>query len=67
MWIYLPQVAFMAIFYGKALAWVNAALLVLGEGAAIVALLFEAFFVDETLVDIFDAVGIFLSLYLLLN
>lgn len=28
----------------------------LGEGAAIVALLFEAFFVDETLVDIFDAV-----------
>ena len=35
---------------------VNAALLVLGEGAAIVALLFEAFFVDETLVDVFDAV-----------
>ena len=30
--------------------------LVLGEGAAIVALLFEAFFVDETLVDVFDAV-----------
>lgn len=28
----------------------------LGEGAAIVALLFEAFFVDETLVDVFDAV-----------
>lgn len=28
----------------------------LGEGAAIVAALFEAFFVDETLVDIFDAV-----------
>jgi uncharacterized protein involved in cysteine biosynthesis len=35
---------------------VNAAFLVLGEGAAIVALLFEAFFVDETLVDVFDAV-----------
>lgn len=31
-------------------------MLVLGEGAAIVALLFEAFFVDETQVDIFDAV-----------
>ena len=30
--------------------------MVLGEGAAIVALLFEAFFVDETLVDVFDAV-----------
>lgn len=28
----------------------------LGEGAAIVALLFEAFFVDETMVDVFDAV-----------
>ena len=28
----------------------------LGEGAAIVALLFEVFFVDETLVDVFDAV-----------
>lgn len=28
----------------------------LGEGAAIVALLFEAFFVDETQVDVFDAV-----------
>lgn len=52
---YLPQVAFLAIFHG-ALAWVNAAFLVLGEGAAIVALLFEAFMVDDTLVDIFDAV-----------
>lgn len=34
----------------------NGAFLVLGEGAAITALLFEAFFVDETLVDVFDAV-----------
>ena len=51
----LSQVAFLAIFHGK-LAWVNGAFLVLGEGAAIVALLFEAFFVDETLVDVFDAV-----------
>ena len=38
------------------MAWINGAFLVLGEGAAIVALLFEAFFVDETLVDVFDAV-----------
>ena len=45
----------MAIFHGP-LAWVQGAFLVLGEGAAIVALLFEAFFVDETLVDVFDAV-----------
>lgn len=34
----------------------NGLFLVLGEGAAIVQLLFEAFFVDETLVDVFDAV-----------
>ena len=52
---YLPQVALLAIFQGG-LAWFNAAVLVLGEGAAITALLFEAFLVDETLVDIFDAV-----------
>ena len=52
---YLPQVAFLSIFQGKS-AWINGAFLVLGEGAAIVAALFEAFFVDETLVDIFDAV-----------
>jgi uncharacterized protein involved in cysteine biosynthesis len=54
-WTYLPQVAFLAIFHGPG-AWINAAVLVLGEGAAIVALLFEAVFVDETLVDVFDAV-----------
>jgi len=35
---------------------VNGVFLVLGEGAAIVSLLFEAFLVDETLVDVFDAV-----------
>lgn len=52
---YLPQVAFLAIFQGSS-AWVSGAFLVLGEGAALVAALFEAFFVDETLVDIFDAV-----------
>ncbi|KAJ9638104.1 uncharacterized protein PV06_04913 [Exophiala oligosperma] len=54
-WTFLPQVAFLAIFHGPG-AWLNATFLVLGEGSAIVALLFEAFFVDETLVDIFDAV-----------
>ncbi|KAJ7447152.1 hypothetical protein B0H11DRAFT_2083511 [Mycena galericulata] len=52
---YLPQVAFLAIFQGH-LAWFNAVFLVLGEGAVVIALLFEAFFVDETLVKIFDAV-----------
>ncbi|MCJ1399284.1 hypothetical protein MMC11_002486 [Xylographa trunciseda] len=55
LWTYLPQVALLAIFHGP-LAWVNAAFLVLGEGAAIVAILFEAFFVDETMVDVFDAI-----------
>src|SRR5271170_2413176 len=54
-WTYLPQVAFLAIFHGPG-AWLNGTILVLGEGAAIVGLLFEAFFVDETLVDVFDAV-----------
>lgn len=58
---YLPQVAFLAIFHGS-LAWVNAAFLVLGEGAAIVSLMFEAFMVDGTLVDIFDSVRLFLNL-----
>jgi hypothetical protein len=52
---YLPQVAFLYVFHGR-LAWFNAAVLVLGEGAAMVALVFEAFFVDETLVNVFDAV-----------
>ena len=56
LWTYLPQVMLLAVFHGRALAWVNGAFLVLGEGAAIVALLFEAFFIDETLVDMFDAV-----------
>jgi uncharacterized protein involved in cysteine biosynthesis len=48
-------VAFLAIFHGPG-AWINGFFLVLGEGAAIVALLFEAAFVDETLVDVFDGV-----------
>ena len=56
LWTYIPQVTLLALFHGWALAWINGAFLVLGEGAAIVALLFEAFFVDETLVDVFDAV-----------
>ncbi|KAJ6619983.1 hypothetical protein B0H10DRAFT_2023212 [Mycena sp. CBHHK59/15] len=55
MFTYLPQVAFLAIFQGH-LAWFNAVFLVLGEAAAVIALLFEVFFVDTTLVEIFDAV-----------
>ncbi|KAJ7240723.1 hypothetical protein C8J57DRAFT_1562147, partial [Mycena rebaudengoi] len=54
---YLPQVAFLAIFQGN-LAWFNAVFLVLGESASIIALLFEAFFVDEALVEIFDAASL---------
>lgn len=53
---YLPQVALLAIFHGAVGAWISGAFLVLGEGTAIVALLFEAFFADEALVDCFDAV-----------
>ncbi|CBY01945.1 hypothetical protein LEMA_P007320.1 [Plenodomus lingam JN3] len=55
-WTFLPQVAFLALFHKTGSAWVNGTFLVLGEGAAIVALLFESFFVDEAQVDIFDAV-----------
>lgn len=55
-WTFLPQVAFLSIFHKGGSAWVNGTFLVLGEGAAAVAILFEAFLVDETQVDIFDAV-----------
>ena len=47
--------ALLALWQGRG-AWVNAAALVLGEGLLLVALVFEAFFVDETQVDLFDAV-----------
>lgn len=53
---YLPQVAFLALFGHGPGAFLNATFLVLGEGAVIIALLFEALLVDETLVDVFDAV-----------
>ncbi|ORY13305.1 hypothetical protein BCR34DRAFT_511419 [Clohesyomyces aquaticus] len=53
---YLPQVAFLALFHRTGSAWVNGTFLVLGEGAAITAILFECFLVDESQVDIFDAV-----------
>ncbi|KAF1963353.1 hypothetical protein CC80DRAFT_486751 [Byssothecium circinans] len=55
-WAYLPQVAFLALFHKTGSAWVNGTFLVLGESAAIVAILFESFFVDESQVDVFDAV-----------
>ncbi|CAI6334955.1 unnamed protein product [Periconia digitata] len=55
-WTYLPQVAFLALFHKTGSAWFNATFLILGEGSAVVAILFEAFLVDESQVDIFDAV-----------
>ncbi|KAL5118468.1 hypothetical protein ACEQ8H_003644 [Pleosporales sp. CAS-2024a] len=58
-WTYLPQVAFLALFQHKGSAWVNGTFLVLGEGAAVVAILFESFLADESQVDIFDAVLIY--------
>ncbi|KAJ2986821.1 hypothetical protein NUW58_g4848 [Xylaria curta] len=51
---FLPQFAFLAIFHGRA-AWLNAVVLVLGEGLVIIQALFEGFFVDEARVDVFDA------------
>jgi hypothetical protein len=44
-WTYLPQVAFLALFHRAGSAWVNGTFLVLGEGAAITAILFECFLV----------------------
>ncbi|KAK4990381.1 hypothetical protein LTR66_005942 [Elasticomyces elasticus] len=52
---YLPQVAVLALFQGIRSAWVNGTFLVLSEGGLLIAILFEAFFVDETQVNIFDA------------
>lgn len=50
---FLPQYAFLAIFHGWG-AWVNAVVLVLGEGLVISQGVFEGFFVDECRVDVFD-------------
>lgn len=52
--VYLPQVAFLMIFHGEG-AWISALFLVLGEGHVLISLVFEAFFVEESLVDVFDA------------
>ncbi|KAF4554658.1 Hypothetical protein D9617_4g004130 [Elsinoe fawcettii] len=53
---YLPQVALLAVFHRTGSAWVNGTFLVLSEASLIVAIFFEAFFVDKTQVDIVDAV-----------
>ncbi|KAJ4398817.1 hypothetical protein N0V85_006188 [Neurospora sp. IMI 360204] len=52
---FIPQLLFLMIFQGKAGAWFNAIVLVLGEGHVVIQGLFEGFFVDEAQVDIFDA------------
>lgn len=54
---FLPQFAFLAIFHGWG-AWINAVVLVLGEGLVIIQGLFEGFFVDECRVDVFDVSSI---------
>jgi Etoposide-induced protein 2.4 (EI24) len=54
-WAYLPQAVLLLPIHGRA-AFFNAFILVLGEGATLTALFFEAFFVDATLANIFDAV-----------
>lgn len=63
MFTYLPQAAFLLIFHGPT-GWVSAVFLVLGEGQLIIALLFEAFLVDEACVDVFDVRISGLSRYL---
>ncbi|KAF1817889.1 uncharacterized protein K489DRAFT_391488 [Dissoconium aciculare CBS 342.82] len=54
--LYVPVVAFLALFHYKGSAWTNATFFILGIGSLLIALLFEALFVDHTQVDIFDAV-----------
>ena len=54
-WLYLPLVGILAFWHGP-LAWFNAVMLLLGVGAVLIALLFEAFFVDASQVAIFDSV-----------
>lgn len=44
-WTYIPQVLFLKLFQHSGSAWVNGTFLVLGEGAAVVAILFESFLV----------------------
>lgn len=56
--MYLPVVAFLAIFHFKGSAWVNGTFFVLGIGTLLISIIFEALFVDKTQVDIFDAVMI---------
>lgn len=53
---YLPQAGFLAIFGHGPGAFLNAAVLVLGEGAVVIQLLFEAFLADGTMANVFDAV-----------
>jgi hypothetical protein len=53
-WTYLPQVAFLALFQHNGSAWVNGTFLVLGEGAAVVAILFESFLVVSAPIRLFD-------------
>jgi hypothetical protein len=50
-WTYLPQVAFLALFQRNGSAWVNGTFLVLGEGAAVTALLFESFLAASALLS----------------
>lgn len=54
--IYLPIVAFLALFHYKGSAWVNGTFFILGIGAVVIQMLFEGLLVDHTQVDIFDAV-----------
>lgn len=55
---YLPIVAFLALFHFTGSAWLNATFIILEVGNLVIALVFEALFVDHTQVDIFDAVMI---------
>ena len=54
---YLPQAAVLALFNGP-LAALSAILLVLSESSTIVSVVSKSFFINDALLDTFDAVSI---------
>ncbi|TGZ77667.1 hypothetical protein EX30DRAFT_343891 [Ascodesmis nigricans] len=53
--LYLPHVLVLSFFHGP-LAWVNAAFMILSEGATLIAIIAEAFMTEPQLIDTFDTI-----------
>lgn len=54
--LFIPQAALLFLFHGRDSAWVNATFLCLSEANLIVAIIFEAFFVDDAQLNVFDSI-----------